>query len=352
MALLHVIKFDGPAHILVWKFPKEDVSFGSQLVVGPSQEAVFVSGGRICDVMGPGTYTLDTLNIPILSALVNLPFGGKTPFTAEVFFVNRLNILDMKWGTPLPIPFKDPVYHVAVPLRAFGQYGVAVQDSRLFLERLTGAARAYTTDDLTAYFRGLVGNRIVDELTGCLMQEGLSFLDANAHITRISQTIAGRLEEFFARYGIRLVNFCVNSINVPEDDPSVQKLKEVLSKRQEMDALNFDYRQAKAFDVLSLAAENLGGDGGMSGIGVGAAMGAVMTDLIRNTLKTEPQVPAFCRHCGSALPAGSAFCPKCGQAVGAGESARCPRCGTPCQPGDRFCTRCGQPLASGPDPAT
>lgn len=202
-------------------------------------------------------------------------------------------------------------------------------------------------------YLNLSGNPIGD-LSAVESREGLSFLDANAHITRISQTIAQRLEKFFAQYGIRLVNFCINSINVPEGDPSVQKLKEVLSKRQEMDALNFDYKQAKTFDVLSLAAENLGGDGGMSGIGVGAVMGSAMSDLVRNTLKTEPapQAPAFCRHCGGALPAGSAFCPKCGQAVSASESARCGHCGTPCQPGDRFCTRCGQPLDSEPTPAT
>lgn len=351
MALLHVIKFDGPAHMLVWKFPKENMNIGSQLVVGPSQEAVFITGGQICDVMGPGTYTLNTMNIPILSALVNLPFGGKSPFTAEIFFVNKLNILDMKWGTPLPIPFKDPVYQVAVPLRAFGQYGVAVQDSCLFLEKLTGAVHAYTADDLTAYFRGVVGNRITDELTNHLIRERLSFLDASAHITQISQAIAQRLETFFAQYGVRLVNFCINSINVPENDPSVQMLKAVLSKRHEMDALNFNYQQAKAFDVLGRAAENLGGDGGLSGIGVGAAMGSVMSELVRNTLQGDaaPQSPAFCRYCGSALPAGSGFCPKCGQAVNVPPLC-CKHCGTPHQLGDRFCTRCGQPLACEPDP--
>ena len=135
MALFQVIKYTGPAHMLVWRYPKTDMSTGSRLVVGPTQTAVFVRGGVICDVLGPGSYTLSTANLPILSALVKLPFGGKSPFTAEVFFINKLDVLDVKWGTARHIQLQDPVCRVVIPLRAFGQYGVRIMDSHRFLER-------------------------------------------------------------------------------------------------------------------------------------------------------------------------------------------------------------------------
>ena len=154
MAFFQVIKFDGPQDALVWKHPKENMNSGSQLVVGPAQTAVFVREGQICDLFESGTYMLDTNNLPILSALVNLPFGGRSPFTAEVFYVNQRSILDIKWGTPVPIQLKDPLYQVIIPLRAFGQYGVSVQDPGLFVEKLVGTSHAYTTDDLIRYFRG------------------------------------------------------------------------------------------------------------------------------------------------------------------------------------------------------
>ena len=356
MAFFQVIKFDGPQDALVWKHPKEDMNSGSQLVVGPAQTAVFVREGQICDLFESGTYMLDTNNLPILSALINLPFGGRSPFTAEVFYVNQRSILDIKWGTPVPIQLKDPLYQVIIPLRAFGQYGVSVQDPGLFVEKLVGTSHAYTTDDLIRYFRGLVGSRVTDELSTALTEEGISFVEASARIAELSERIAQRLQDFFAAYGIQLVNFFINSINTPEDDPTVQQLKAVLSERQKMETLNYNYQQAQTYNILGRAADQLGGDGGMAGMGVGAAMGAAVSDLVRQNLQsvhpappTGPagmtEVPAYCVHCGTPLPAGAAFCPKCGQAVREPQSKLCGFCGSPCQLGDRFCARCGRPLA-------
>ena len=356
MALFQVIRFEGPPEVLVWKYPKENMNSGSQLVVGPAQTAVFVKEGRICDLFESGTYTLDTNNLPLLSALINLPFGGRSPFTAEIFYVNQRSILDIKWGTQVPIQLKDPVYQVIIPLRAFGQYGVSVEDPGLFVEKLVGTAHAYTTDDLIRYFRGLVGSRVTDELSTALTEEGISFVEASARIAELSERIAGRLQDFFAAYGIRLVSFFISSINAPENDPSVQRLKAVLSERQKMEALNYNYQQAQTYNILGRAADQLGGDGGMAGVGVGAAMGAAVADLVRQNLQPAPPAgpagtaegPAYCVRCGTALPAGAAFCPGCGQEVRRRESRCCGACGAPCQPGDRFCARCGRPL----DPAS
>ena len=347
MALFQVIRFDGPSEALVWKYPKENMNSGSQLVVGPAQTAIFVKGGRIYDLFESGTYTLDTNNLPLLNTLINLPFGSRSPFTAEVFYVNRRSILDIKWGTQVPIQLKDPVYQVIIPLRAFGQYGVSVEDPGLFLEKLVGTSEAYTTDDLVRYFRGLVGSRVTDELAGAITDEGMSFVEASARIAQLSQRIAGRLQDFFNDYGIRLVSFFISSINAPEDDPTVRRLKASLSSRQEMDALNYNYHQARTYDVLGRAADQLGGDGGMAGVGVGAAMGAAMAELVRQNLgtvpTTQPEAASYCVGCGAPLPLGAAFCPKCGQAVRMAQ--RCNACGAPCQPGDRFCARCGKALA-------
>ncbi len=339
MALFQVIKFDGPAHILVWKHPKEDMNTGSRLVVGPSQEAVFVRGGQVCDVLGPGSYVLDTGNLPVLSGLVKLPFGKKSPFTAELFFVNKLDILDIKWGTSRPIQLRDPVYNVVAPLRAFGQYGIAVADSRLFLERLANAPRLYAAGNLAEYLRGIVGSRFAEELSSCLMGKKISFLEANAHLTEIAEGVAAAVRPLLAEYGVRLVNFCVASINVPEGDPSVRRLREVLDRRHEMDALQFNYEKSRSFDVLEEAARNLSGGSEAVGTGMGAALGAAMGALARETLQgqTLGQKPGFCSACGAALAPDAAFCVKCGKAV----DIRCPRCGVAAQPGSRFCGKCG-----------
>ena len=124
MSLLHVVKYSGPAagrggeeQWLVWKYPSESIPIGSQLIVGPGQEVIFFNEGNVADSFGPGTHTLSTKNIPLLQKLVNLPFGGDTPFAAEVYFVNRIAKLDMKWGTADPIRMRDPTYDILVPIR-------------------------------------------------------------------------------------------------------------------------------------------------------------------------------------------------------------------------------------------
>ena len=339
MALFQVLKFDGPANVLVWKHPKTEMNTGSQLVVGPAQEAVFIRGGHICDMLGPGTYTLDTSNIPILSGLISLPFGRKSPFTAEVFFINKLDVLDVKWGTARHIQLRDPVYQVAIPLRAFGHYVVRVEDSAQFLRRLAGGVRSFTSQNLADYLRGVMGGRVEEELSRYLLEHKICFLEASAHLTEIGDGVSRAMEPIFGEYGIRLVRFRVSSVNAPEGDPSVRKLREVLDKRHEMDALQFSYQQDRSFDVLEEAAQNLGA-GGVAGLGTGAALGSVLSGMVRDAL--QPAGQKFCSGCGAAMEMDDAFCSKCGKPAGGG--AFCPRCGAAVQPGSAFCAKCGQGL--------
>ena len=102
MAIIDRIKYDGNSNgsqWLIYKCPSEQFVLGSQLIVNQGQEALFFKGGEALDLFGPGTHTLSTGNLPILNKLVNLPFGGKTPFSAEIYYINKTANLDMKWGT-------------------------------------------------------------------------------------------------------------------------------------------------------------------------------------------------------------------------------------------------------------
>ena len=349
MALFQVIKYTGPAHMLVWRYPKTDMSTGSRLVVGPAQTAVFVRGGVICDVLGPGSYTLSTANLPILSALVKLPFGGKSPFTAEVFFINKLDVLDVKWGTARHIQLQDPVCRVVIPLRAFGQYGVRIIDSHRFLERLAGASQGFATQDLADYFRGILNSHIVEELSRYLLEKEICFLEANAHLSEIGAGVRQALEPLFREYGIEMVNFRISSINAPEGDPSVRKLRQVLDRRHEMDVLQYSYQQDRSFDVLEEAAQNLSAGSAAVDLGVGAALGSVLSGMAQSAVQPafQAQDVRCCAACGASLPSDCAFCPQCGKPTGE-ITAYCVKCGAPLSAGSRFCGKCGQEVSPPP----
>lgn len=345
MALFQVIKYSGPAHVLVWKHPKSDMNTGSRLVVGPAQAAVFIRDGVICDVLGPGSYTLSTANLPILSALINLPFGGKSPFTADVFFVNKLDVLGVKWGTARHIQLRDPVCHVVIPLRAFGQYGVRITDSRRFLEHLAGVFGGFNVQDLADYFRGALNSHIVEVLSKYLLEKEICFLEANAHLTEIGSGVSAALRPFLEEYGIQMVNFRISSINAPEGDPSVRRLREVLDRRHEMDVLQFNYQQGRSFDVLEEAAQTLSGGGAAVDIGVGAALGSVLSGMVRDTVRAGERASRYCAVCGAAMAPDDAFCSKCGKPAAA-DTAYCVKCGSALQPESRFCGKCGQEISS------
>ena len=148
MAIVEVVKYDGSPDVLVWKYPSQELGTWTQLIVNESQEAVLYKGGKIFDIFQSGRHTLSTENIPLLNKIVNLPFGGRSPFTAEVWFVNKLYSLNVKWGTPTPIQVQDPKYGVFVPVRANGQFGIQIKDAEKFLVKLVGTASVFDRQNL------------------------------------------------------------------------------------------------------------------------------------------------------------------------------------------------------------
>lgn len=353
MAIVDVLKFNSDASIFAWKYPNSELATWTQLIVNESQEAVLVKNGQIADVFGPGRYTLSTDNIPVLQGLINLPFGKRSPFSAEVWFINRAFSLDIKWGTTTPIQVQDPKYGVFVPLRAFGQFGIQIEDSRRFLTKLVGTMPFFNSKTLTDYFRGLYITRVKDRLSSCLVKSKISILEINSHLDEISSELAAQLKAEVAEFGINVASFYVNDINVPEDDPAVKRLKAALSKRAEMDILGYNYQQERTFDTLNTAAGNKGIAGSVMGAGMGMGMGFGMGNAMGNAVggmdnvMTTKEEKKECPNCHASIGASLKFCPECGTDTTKKEPEKksiCSGCGGEFTPGTKFCPECGKKI--------
>lgn len=171
MAIIEVVKYDGPPGVFAWKYPNQELGTWTQLIVNESQEAILFKGGEALDSFTAGRHTLSTANIPILSNVVNLPFGGKSPFTAEIWFVNKLNSMNVKWGTSAPLQLQDPKYKIMVAVRAFGQFGVRIEDPRKFLLKLVGTLPLFDQDTMINYFRGLLMSNINELISSYLVHK-------------------------------------------------------------------------------------------------------------------------------------------------------------------------------------
>lgn len=349
MAMIDVVKWNAPADELVWKFPSEQLSTATRLIVSTSQEAFVVLGGEISGPFQPGTHVLDTGNIPILSKLVNIPFGGQSPFSAEVWFVQKTTPLNLLWGTQDPVQLLDPKYNIPVPIRSFGQFGIQISDSLQFLQKLVGTLNSFNTAQLTDYFKAMVQTKVKALLASSIIQSNCSIFEINQHLEELSRELSEKINNDFAEFGVSLVNFFVQSVNFPQDDPTIISLKESLAKRADMSILGYNYTQERSFDVLQGAAQNEGTAGMFAGAGLGLGMGAAVGgsvapafgQTVSGILNTASPAGAACSKCGSALPQNAKFCPECG----------CPQqivcCGKVLPAGTKFCPECGKSLNNG-----
>ena len=360
MAIVEVVKYSGGPDVFAWKYPSEELGTWTQLIVNESQEAVLYKGGQALDIFAAGRHTLSTNNIPILNKIINLPFGGRSPFTAEVWYVNKVHSLDIKWGTPTPIQIQDPKYKVFIPIRSFGQFGIQVAESKQFLTKIVGTLSIFDKDNIVELFRGLYLTKVKDSISSYLIKKGISALEINAYLDELSEHLKEKIMPSLEEYGIRLLNFYVNDISIPDSDPAITKLKEALAKRAEMDIVGYSYVQERSFDTLEGAATNPGsaqsgimgaGIGLGMGFGIGGAMGGQAGGLAQN-LNTKDMKK--CPGCNADMETAARFCPVCGrdtqkaqpdEADGKAEATatECSKCGNAYSMKSKFCPECGNP---------
>lgn len=321
MAVLDLIQWtDERPDEIVRRVPETgsgEFRLGSQLVVRENQSAVFVRDGKSLDVFGPGRHTLSTNNVPLLGGIIGAAFGGKSPFTAEVFFVSNREFTGLKWGTPQPMTFKDSQLGM-VRLRAFGTFSIRVSNPTLFVNYIVGTRGGYSISNIEDFLRSIIVNNFNDIL-GDL---GSTLTDIPGMMTDLAKTSRASLSDDFDRIGLEIVTFQVEAITPPDD---VTKL---IDQRSGMGAIGdmSAFTQFQAAQAMRDAAQNPSGGGAAAtgvGLGAGMAMGQAMANAINKSQQSGGQSGSaagagasegmkFCPNCGNPLPAGAKFCPNCG----------------------------------------
>jgi membrane protease subunit (stomatin/prohibitin family) len=273
---------DDSRDTIVWRFPRYDneIKMGAKLVVRESQTAVFVNEGQVADAFTPGTYTLETQNLPILSTLKGWKYGFNSPWKAEVYFVNTRLFTDLKWGTQNPVIVRDPEFGM-VRLRAFGAYAARVIDATKLLRELVGTDPQFRTEEVQEYLRQM----IVSRLGTALASAGIPMLDLAAQQQTIGSRIGAILSEDLAAVGLTIPTFIIENISVP---PEVEA---ALDKRTQMGILGDlgRYTQFQAANAVEAAANNPGGAGEGVGLGMGMAMGQQMANALGRSQSQQEQ---------------------------------------------------------------
>jgi excisionase family DNA binding protein len=290
---------------MVYRVPESgsgDFRFGSQVIVRENQTVVFFRDGKALDTFKAGRHTITTANIPLLIDLLKLATRGQTPFTAEAYFVNMRDFIDMKWGTPEPIALRDQDLGLA-RLRANGRYSMAVSDPQMFVAKIVGTRGLYQTSDIADYLRGV----IVSRMTDLLGETKAGLFDLPALFDEVSAGLKVKLAEDFEALGITLKAMFIQSISPTEETAKA------IDERASMGAIGDmqKYMQFKAARAMGDAAVSGGEGGGLAGagvglgagMGVGAGMAGMISQAMQGAWQQPQQQPAAPAGAAAAAPA-------------------------------------------------
>ncbi len=393
--IAEIIKYEGDNSTFIWKHPSEDFNALTQLIVHESQEAIFFMNGQALDLFGPGRYTLEAQNLPIVGKLLNRLTGGETPFHCEVYFINKTEQMQIKWGTDSKVQYIEPVYGFPIAIGASGEMSLRADDSRKLLLKLVGTEDYLGQNKLVAHFRAFLMTRVKTYIAQVMKANSISIFEIDENLTLFSNALKERLTADFEEYGISLERFFVTNIAKPDGDKQYERFKELHFRqyadiaearlRQQTDIIyaeteaqktviesralatkraqeGYTYQQERGFDVATHVAQNeavgeftnMGvGFGTMAGVGgaVGGMVGGMMNDAMGAAMAPNaPSAPASapCAKCGARLPDGAKFCLECGEPVKVAPPAGyvvCPGCSQTVVKG-RFCPECGYKFVS------
>jgi membrane protease subunit (stomatin/prohibitin family) len=329
--------FDETGRELVHRIPEKgsgEIKYGAQLVVRESQAGVFFYNGRAYDAFGPGRHTLTTLNIPILTKVLSLPWGFTSPLRAEVYLVNMKDFINLKWGTKDPVAFKDSELGL-IRLRAYGVFNLKVLQPVLFINSIVGTQGMYTTDEIEEYLSRVIVSRLNDHLGEHLD----TLIKLPSRYEELSQGLKKRLEEDFSHFGLSLSNLYIVSITPPEEVQKAIDDQSRLAVLKDLDGLV----KMKAAMAMEKASQSSGEAGAGMGMGLGFMMPALFADQLRKSEKDGLGISTLtCPECKNPISEESRFCPACGHQIVVFD--QCTECGKNLAPKSKFCPRCGRPV--------
>lgn len=286
---IDVIQWESPdEETLVWRFPVADqeIQNGASLTVRESQAALFVDEGITADVFRAGRYTLTTQTLPVLTNLKNWDKFFQSPFKSDVYFFNTRQQIGKRWGTAQPVTVRDSEFGI-VQLRSFGMYAYRIADPAVFFKEVSGVVESYSGEQLESQLKNIA----MTQLAAAFGTSGIPFLDMAANQVLLSQKMTELLKPEFAKLGLSLENFTVESITLPEN---VQK---ALDSRMSMGIVGdlTKYTQFQTAQAIPMAAQNEGGIAGIgAGLGVGAGIGQAMAGAMAGMMQPQaaPQTTA------------------------------------------------------------
>lgn len=351
--------------------PKNNIGKYTKLQVSEAQEVVIIVNGERSQKFGCGTHNLDSPNMPILSRLYGLPYGGENPWVVQAWFVNKTMPMNIDWETNA-FTIYDESFGAAIPIFAKGKYGITVVDAeRLVFKLALGypvegkKGITVTSEDFTEQLYGELMIHTKSILTRVMAANKISITAINAHLTDISSNIESQINTFFEEFGCKLLKLYVTSVDVDESTEDGRMIKQSISQQTMQKISGYTWQQEKMFNTVDnaltgfsnsnsggilgavMAVNMMGGNGMMGGNNMMnpapnqpgcAPVNPNSTDSIAEIQK-RPIKDVYCSECSKKFSSEMKFCPHCGDIYNP-----CPKCGSDNNINATRCVSCGMSL--------
>ncbi|MDR3310483.1 MAG: SPFH domain-containing protein [Oscillospiraceae bacterium] len=343
------------------------ISDGSVIAVASGQAMMIIENGKVREYAEePGEYTFDTSLEPsifagsfgasLLASIGSIgkrfTFGGEAASDQRVYYFNKKEMLDNKFGTASPIPFRVVDRNIGldidISVRCNGSYTYVMENPALFYANVCGnVEREYARDGIDTQMKSEFLHALQPAFAR-ISDLGIRYSALPGHTEELADTLNSALKQkWLETRGLRLVSVSINSVTAPRED-------EDIIKQVQRTAVNRDPGMAAAAiagaqaDAMRAAAENKGGAmNGFIGMNMANAAGGMnanaLFDMAAQNQKAAPSGGWTC-SCGHGGNLGK-FCAECGKPKPAGaRSYKCDKCGwEPDDPSNppKFCPECG-----------
>ena len=236
--VMDVIRCDLPTY-LVWKWKptngddlrQNTIRWGSSLRVKDGEMAVFVYSGKNNEgsnqdfIKGPFDSVLKTGNLPVLSSILGLAYGGDSPFQAEVYFINLAGNVQLLFGVPYFDIF-DPRYpDLPVPIAARGTMTFNITDHEQFIK--CNRLIEFNLDDFKNQIRSMVTKYIKNVIINAPSKAGIPVIQLESRLLEINDSINDYLKTRMQDFGVNLKFFDLEAIEINKDSEHYKELKSV-----------------------------------------------------------------------------------------------------------------------------
>ncbi|MFQ9516596.1 MAG: SPFH domain-containing protein [Eubacterium sp.] len=345
------------------------ISNGSGIAVADGQCMIIVDQGKVTEICAePGEFTYDSSTEPSIftgglwegikdtfnTIGKRFTYGGDTGKDQRVYYFNTKEILDNKFGTANPIPFRVVDRNIGldidVSVRCNGVYSYKIADPIAFYTNVCGnVEREYTREQ--------IDSQLKTEFISALQPAFAKISDMEvrpnalpAHAEELSTLMNEILtQKWLQNRGLSVVSIAMNPITLPEEDAELikQAQRTAMLKDPTMAAATLVGSQAEA--MKAAASNENGAMMGFMGMGMAQQAGGVNAQNLftmgqQKQAETAQQAPSGDSwKCSCGATANGKFCPECGAKKPEPVPANAWTCKCGAQATGKFCPECGSP---------